>query len=113
MYAWNRRLWRVEQVGCVLCVEHDDDAHRTLTTVDAWSQRFVCLVHGELCEVPYSMRKVFTVRVGDVTREGEETLDDSMLFPADMTLAARHALIEKLLDEAVEEEDEAGTVVTP
>lgn len=72
--------------------------------------------HGELVEIPFSMKKVFFLRLGfpgtEVVREGEETLDDTMLFPAAMTVAARNALIERLLDEAAETEHQAGPAPT-
>jgi len=109
-YLWNHRLWTVEKVGCVLCVEDDNAA--TLSTVDGGPPLFLCMEHGALCEVPYAVRKVYTVRIGDIEREGEETLDDSMLFPAEMTLGHRNTLIEKLLDEAQQEEAAAGPVPT-
>ena len=107
-YLWNGRMWIHERVGCVLCVE--DDAALTFSTVDARSPAVVCTEHGELCEVPYEMRKVYTIRVGDIVREGEETLEDTMLFPTEMTLSQRNALNERLLDEAQADEADAGPV---
>jgi hypothetical protein len=107
-YLWNGRMWIQEQVGCVLCVE--DDAALTFSTVDDRSPVVVCTEHGELCEVPYEMRKVYTIRVGDIVREGEESIVDTMLFPTEMTLSQRNALIERLLDEAQADEAEAGAV---
>lgn len=105
-YLWNGRVWQVEPVGCVLCVENPEVA--TLSTTDNVGEAFVCMEHGALCEVPYKLRKVYTIRIGDVVREGEESVEDTMLFPTDMALPQRTALIEKLLDEAANEEAEAG-----
>lgn len=106
VYLWNQRLWRKEPVGCVLCFEHDDDVHPTLSTLD--DSMCVCLEHGALTQIAYSMKKVYTITLGGISREGEETLNDTMLFPAEMTLAEQNALIERLLDEAQVAEAEAG-----
>jgi hypothetical protein len=108
LYAWNGRLWRKELVGCVLCVQADAAGHLTMSTIDGPTTTFVCTEHGELCEVPYSMTKRYTVRIGDVLREGEESLEDTMLFPIEMTITARNALIERLLDEAAAAERDSG-----
>jgi hypothetical protein len=106
LHLWKGKLWRKEPVGCVLCVEkngitfsRDEDDGQT---------SFHCMEHGELVSIPYSVRKVYTIRIGDVVREGEESVDDAMLFPAEMTLPARNELIEKMLDEAQQEEKDAG-----
>jgi len=113
VYLWKGRLWRKEKVGCVLCCEIDDNDHLTFATAEQrFATAFVCMQHGELCEVPYEMKKVYTVTIGSVVREGEERLNDTMLFPTEMTLASRNALIERLLDEAQQEEVEAGPAPT-
>jgi hypothetical protein len=108
VYLWNGALWRKELVGCVLCIEHTDDDHATLSKLD--DSMIVCLEHGALTQVAYSMKKVYTISIGAVTREGEEIVNDTMLFPAEMTLAEQNELSERLLDEAQREEDDAGVV---
>ncbi len=108
-YEFRGRLWTVEQpVGCVLCVEKPQPS--TLVTTDMeGNESFHCVLgHGQLIEIPYSMTKNFVVVIGDVTREGEESVADSMLFPASLSETERTELIEQLLDEADEEEHEAG-----
>ena len=109
VYLWKGRLWRKEKVGCVLCVEHTDNDHLTFASADGpWPSAFVCMQHGELTEVAYEMKKHYAITIGSVYREGEERVNDTMLFPAEMTYAAQVALIERLLDEAQQEEAEAG-----
>ncbi len=54
------------------------------------------------------MVKRYEIAIGDVTREGIETVTDCMLFPASLSQGERTALIEQLLDEADKEEHEAG-----
>lgn len=114
VHLWKGKLWRKEKVGCVLCVEKEGNEHATLChTDDDGNESFHCMEHGELIAVPYSMKKTYTIRIGDVVREGEETLDDSMLFPSGMNPEERNTLIGKLLDEAQQEETDQGPAVTP
>lgn len=109
VHLWKGRLWRKEPVGCVLCVEKEGNDHITLCNADdEGAEHFHCMEHGELVEVPYSMKKVYTIQIGDVVREGEESVADTMLFPAEMELADRNELIGKLLDEADQEEHASG-----
>lgn len=106
---WKGKLWKKEPVGCVLCVEKEGNEHITLCHSDEHDKdTFQCMEHGELVEVPYTMKKVYTIKIGDVVREGEEDLADTMLFPAAMEVAARNELIGRLLDEAQKAEAEAG-----
>lgn len=106
---WKGKLWKKEPVGCVLCVEKEGNEHITLCHSDDHDKdTFHCMEHGELVEVPYSMRKVYTVQIGEVHREGTEELADTMLFPAEMELSARNELIGRLLDEAQSEEVKSG-----
>jgi hypothetical protein len=109
IHLWKGKLWKKENVGCVLCVEKEGPEFVTLcNTDDAGVEHFHCMEHGELLEVPYSMKKNYTIRIGDVIREGVEELEDTMLFPEEMTLVARNELINRLLDESQQEESEAG-----
>ncbi len=107
-YDWKGHLWPdVESVGCVLCVENEHPSTLARTGDDG-DEHFWCRQHGPLVEIPYSMSKRYEVAIGDVAREGKETVRDSMLFPADLSESERTALIEQLLDEADEAEHEAG-----
>ena len=108
-FLWQNRLWRREKVGCVLCVEKEGPEHVTFchTNKDG-VESFHCMEHNELIAVPYSMKKVYTISIGDVVREGEELLDDTMLFPQDMDVTARNELINRLLDDAQNDEKESG-----
>ncbi len=109
VYLWKGRLWSKEPVGCVLCVEHDDNDHLTFATAEGpWPSAFVCMQHGELHEVAYELKKHYEITIGGVYREGEERVCDTMLFPTEMTYAAQVELIERLLDEAQQEEADAG-----
>ena len=109
IFLWKNRLWKKEAVGCVLCVEKEGPEHVTLCHSDKDDKEtFQCMEHGELVAVPYSMKKEYTIRIGDVLREGEELLEDTMLFPAGLTVSERNALIERLLDEAQKDEKESG-----
>lgn len=109
VYLWKGRPWRKEPVGCVLCVEADDNDHLTFASAEHPSPTaFVCMQHGELCEVAFEMTKRYEIRIDHVVREGEERLNDTMLFPTEMTLTHRTALIEKLLDDAQADEGAAG-----
>lgn len=103
------RMFTIEPVGCVLCVELEGNDHVTLCHVDAHgAEYFLCLTHGELSPVEYVLEKTYLVRISSITRTGEQTVDDTMLFPVEMKLAERNALIERLLDEAAAAEDEVG-----
>lgn len=109
VFLWQGRLWSKEKVGCVLCTERDGPEFVTLCTADEHGkEQFHCIEHGELVEIPFSMSKLYTIKIGDVLREGEESLNDTMLFPAEMVLVARNELIESLLDDAERQEHEEG-----
>ena len=91
----------------MLCIDSDNP---TLCNVGADGiEAFHCMEHGELVAVPFLVKKVYTVAIGDVIREGEESVNDSMLFPAAMTPGERDELVGRLLDEAQQEEVSRGT----
>lgn len=101
VHLWNGKLWRKEPVGCVLCVEEEGSDHATLThTDDNGVESFVCMEHGSLDEVRYSMRKRYSIMIGDVIRDGEEEFNDTILFPRIMAGMDRNELINRLLNEA-------------
>lgn len=109
VHMWKGKLWKKENVGCVLCVEKEGNEHVTLCHADdSGKEHFHCMEHGELTAVGYSMKKVYAITIGTVTREGTEELSDIMLFPAEMTLPEQEKLINHLLDEAQKEEAESG-----
>jgi hypothetical protein len=111
VFIYRGKLWSKEKVGCVVCIEMEGPEFVTLVHIDdAGREHFHCMEHGELIEVPYSMTKLYKIVLGGVEREGEESLTDSMLLPAETTQAAQVELIEKLLDEAQAEEAEAGPI---
>ena len=109
VHLYKGKLWTKEAVGCCLCVAKEGPEFVTLCTTDEDGvDHLHCMEHGELVPVKYSMKKVYTITIGDITRDGEETLDDVMLFPAEMTLAARNEVINGFLDQGQKEEVEAG-----
>lgn len=123
LHLWEGRLWRKEAVGCVLCVEEEGIDHTTFSRAEVSegadgeegeeTEHFHCLHHGSLKEVPYEMVKKYTVNIGGVIREGEESVKDSMLFPSSMSDEEQAALIGKLLDEAESEEEASGPTPEP
>lgn len=103
------RIYSVEPHGCIRCTEMEGNDHVTLCHVDErGAESFICLTHGELTPVEFYLEKNFLIRIGTVTREGQESLTDSMLFPRAMTIVARTELIETLLDDAERQEHEDG-----
>jgi hypothetical protein len=117
LHLWEGKLWRKEAVGCVLCVEEEGVDHMTFSRSEIekedsdepkCSEHFHCMHHGPLEEVPYEMVKKYTITIGGVVREGEESVRDSMLFPASLDSKERTVLIEKLLDESDSDEKAAG-----
>ena len=117
LHLWEGKLWRREAVGCVLCVEEEGIDHTTFSRTEVSAgddgeetkcEHFHCMKHGALDEVKYEMVKKYTVTIGGVVRDGEVSVEDSMLFPTSMSQDERVELINKLLDEADEEEKDAG-----
>lgn len=108
MHLWEGKLWRKDVVGCVLCVEHEGNDYITFArTDDDGAEHCHCVEHGPLEEVKYEMVKTYVVTIGGVVREGEERVEDSMLFPASMSTEEKDELINNLLDEADREENGA------
>lgn len=109
LHLWEGKLWRKEVVGCVKCVEKEGNDFVTFSrTDDDGNEHFHCMHHGPLDEVPYEMVKKYTITIGGVVREGEESVKDSMLFPSSMTEEEKTQLIESLLEEAEQSEKDAG-----
>lgn len=108
VHLWKGRLWKWEVVGCICCIEEEGIPHETLSTVEGDETEYVCMTHGPLVKVPYTMRKDFRVTLGGITRTGFEEISDAMLFPTSMSEDEKSALINRILDEI--EEDESSDV---
>lgn len=109
MHVFKGRSWSKEPVGCILCIEEKGPEHSTLSYEDAsGKEQFLCMTHGDLEEVPYSSVKTYTFRIGNIVRENEVKLEDSMLFPRSMSAKERDELITSMMDEEEEAEQAAG-----
>jgi hypothetical protein len=53
------------------------------------------------------MEKRYTISLGGVSHEGQVTQSDAMLFPADMNVEERDALIKEVLEAQDEDEQES------
>lgn len=103
------RMYSVEKHGCICCTELEGNDHVTLCHVDEHgAESFICLSHGPLTPLEFYLEKNFEIRIGSVSRVGQESLTDSMLLPSEMTLVERDALINRLLDDAERQEHEDG-----
>jgi len=122
LHLWKGKLWRLVEAGCFFCAEEAERARAegldvegfvTFTrdhddgTPESW-----CMDHGELHEIPYSMEKKFKIVIGGVTREGETSCSDVMLFPVSMSEDERNEAIESLLGELEADEVSAGPAPT-
>ena len=99
-HLWKGKLWNVEAIGCVLCVDSENAV--TFSDVED-DDKCHCSVHGPLLEVPYIMVKQWTITIGDVEDKGEDRVEDSMLFPVSMPTDERDALVRKYLEDAKKE----------
>lgn len=109
LHLWNGKLWSKELVGCVQCVEKEGNDHITFSRSDnEGEEHFHCMEHGLLDEVKYSMVKQYTVTIGGIVRTGEQSAEDTMLFPSSMSTNEKTSLIKTILDEMEEDEEEAG-----
>ena len=107
VHLWRGRLWALERVGRLLCVDSDDVDHATLSSAVADAVEWVCLAHGRLIPTPYIMEKRYVVTIGGHVRTGYEEVSDFLLLPASMPAKKRSAIIEQLLDEMEHEEKES------
>jgi hypothetical protein len=109
LHLWNGKLWKLEAHGCLLCAQDELEGRVTFSHQDdSDEEHYWCMRHGALTEVSYSMVKNYTVTIGGVTRSGEESIEDVMLFPSSMSAAEQNKIIEGLLDETEAEEKESG-----
>lgn len=104
-HLYHGKLWRHEQTGCVLCVECErNDAHgQTLQLVDDERQR-ICLTHGALEEVAYSITRKVIIKIGVEEREVVQSITDALLIPADLDPEERDELLDRLISAAAESE---------
>jgi len=123
-YQYRGRIWQTEKIGCVQCLDdyeqeakanEDEDAgerpRRTLSYADeGGNEHFLCMKHGPIESVNYSIVKKYEIVIGDFRREDEVRLDDIMLFPVSMVGEEREAFIMRMLDEQEEYEAETGPV---
>ncbi len=108
-HLWRGRLWHLESVGCVLCINQGDREDQTLSSDIDGDEEIVCLTHGRLVEIPYVMEKHYTLTIGETVRRGSERVSDTFLFPASMSREEVTQVVERLLDEAEQEEcDDVG-----
>ncbi len=105
VHLWKGKLWKWEQIGCILCIEDEGIPHETLSSAEGEETEYCCMTHGPLDCIEYSMEKKYKVTLGGISRDGFETITDSMLFPQSMSDKEKTDLINRLLDEI--EEDEA------
>lgn len=105
LHLYHDKLWRYEQAGCVICVECErKDAHgQTLSMADDPGQ-FICLTHGKLEEITYSITRMVTVKIGDVERTGVQSVSDAILIPVEMDTEERDELLDRLITAAAESE---------
>lgn len=105
VHLFQSQLWTHLQIGCVLCVEAEraDPKGQTLQSSDGKSR--ICLTHGPLVEVGYSIRRDVVIKLGHLERRGERVFSDVVLIPSQLSDAERNALLERLIDVAAEEED--------
>lgn len=99
------RLWKYMPVGCVCCVDSPDPKAKTFQS-DEDEQLFVCGVHGPLEVVPYRSTRQYVVTIGELRVEGDQTLEDSFLFPRSLTPEKRKEMLQNLMDDAVVYEKE-------
>ena len=104
LHLFEGKLWAWEVAGCILCAEMDDSGHQTLCREDDDGvAHHHCLEHGSLDQVPYSITRLCTVKIGNVEREFKDTEEEYLLFPSDMEPEARTKLTEAMIQEAQEE----------
>lgn len=109
VHLWRGKLWKKEPIGCVLCAEKSDPEYATLCHSDNNGiDHHYCMNHGDLTAVEYVMTKTYQISIGGIVRSGTEEVEDVILFPQEMTLASRNELINRILNEAQQEEIDCG-----
>jgi hypothetical protein len=104
-HIYSGRLWASEVAGCVLCVEAErsDAKGQTLRDNDD-EHAFVCLTHGLLEEVPFSIRRDFSITIGPFVKTGFQEVTDVILIPKNLSGEERQGLYERLVQAAADAE---------
>lgn len=105
LHLYHDKLWKYEQTGCVLCAECErGDAHgQTLSSISD-SKQFLCLTHGILEEVKYTITRQVTVKIGEFERTASQSIEDAVLMPVDMEQDERNEILDRLVSAATESE---------
>ena len=114
VHLYKSKLWTHITTGCALCVEADrtDVMGQTLQSSED-EHVTVCLTHGPLDEIKYSIRRDVTITIGDQSRVGHQNIDDVILVPACLQGESRDALIAKLVEYVSVDEIQKGTMDDP
>lgn len=99
------KLWASEVAGCVLCVEAErhDAKGQTLRDTDD-DHKFICLTHGALEEVPFSIKREFVIKIGEFEKTGVQEVNDVILIPKNLTTEEKESLYARLVDAAADVE---------
>lgn len=106
-HLYNQKLWTKENAGCVLCVEaeREDPRGQTLKSHDD-DHVAVCLTHGPLDEVQFTVSREFKIKIGEIERNGIETINDVVWIPKSLPPDERQNLLERLADFSSQVEQE-------
>lgn len=98
VYLVDGEIWEWEPIGCLVCAEAEAPSRSFKKRDDEDTVR--CLVHGPLLQVPYVVRKEYTIRIGALERTDSDTVEDELLIPASMSPAEQQRTLERLMDAA-------------
>ena len=105
VYAFEGKIWKWQPVGCVCCLQEDEDDFRYQTIVDEEGNAY-CMEHGNLQKVVYQVVRNYKIRIGEKVREGKLVKNDHLLIPANFSEEDKGALLDEALDETVQLEEE-------
>lgn len=106
-HIYHGKLWASEVAGCVLCVEAERNDAKGQTLRDADDEHsFMCLTHGPLEEVPFTVRRDFEIKIGDFVKSGSQAVTDVVLIPKSLSAEERQDLYSRLVDAAGEAEEQ-------
>ena len=108
LHIHGNKLWALEVAGCVLCVEAErsDVRGQTFRSSDD-EHTFMCLTHGALEEVQFSIKRDFTINIGKFQRVGHQEVKDVILIPKSLSEEERQEIFSRLVDAAASEEQKA------
>jgi hypothetical protein len=104
MYIYRNDSWTYEPVGCILCAKADRKDARGQTLKSDNNNHYHCLTHGDLEEVPYSVERITKIKMGTLTKEVVQNIDQFVLFPKDLAQPAREIIFNDLINVIAEEE---------